>query len=188
MTKRLIVGIDVGGTKKGFHLANMVPNSGKIRGLAHRRTVDEIVTLIQTLGPDLLIAIDCPPRCQLSGDKTRLAERQLHKRGFRVQWTRRDTHEPADWMQNGQNLWEGLATLHNVELIETFPTVATEHLQNSKVELPLRLLAQYSKQRDWKDFIDAAICAEVGDRYLKGQAHSVGADHNEQDELGLIWF
>jgi predicted nuclease with RNAse H fold len=186
----VIVGIDVAGSKRGFHLANMIPGSGKIRGLKHCQTVGDVLWLLNSLKSPMLVAIDCPPRCQLLEAKTRLSERQLHEKGYRVQWTRRQNLAPQEWMRNGQDLWEALATLPNAQLIETFPTVATSSLVNSQVELPLRLLAAYADRREWKDFVDAAICTEVGDRFLRGEAKSVGRDEatDETDELGPIWF
>ncbi len=195
-TADLIVGIDVGGTKKGFHLASLKPGEFQIRDIRHCQSVVDVCTWVRTLVAEstqttkLLLAIDCPPRSQLTGEKTRLSERQLHRQGFRVQWTRRTTHAPAEWMDNGQRLWEALSKLPDTYAIETFPTVATRHLCDSNVQLPLRLLAQHAGRREWKDFMDAAICADVGDRYLRGRANCVGVDPDtaELDELGPIWF
>jgi predicted nuclease with RNAse H fold len=186
----LVVGIDVGGSKKGFHLVNMIPGSVGIRGIKHSQSVDDVLSLLGKLGREVLVAVDCPPKCQLSGDRTRFAERQLHQRGFRVQWTRRQSHDPAEWMQNGTALWTALAGLDGVSVIETFPRVATASLHGSGVVLPLTVFSPYTGRRDWKDFVDVAICAEVGDRYLRANAASVGFDPatGETDELGLIWF
>jgi predicted RNase H-like nuclease len=187
---QLVVGIDVGGTKKGFHLATMIPGTGEIQTLDHCQSVEHVLRLLSPKSTGMLVAIDCPPKAQILGPNTRLAERQLRKQGFKPQWTRRPTHPPQEWMQNGQALWEALATLPYTTLIETFPTVATAFLNGSSVVLPLNLLAPHADLRQWKDFVDAAICAEVGDRYLKGKAHSAGhnPDTGEHDELGPIWF
>ena len=190
MHAELVVGIDVGGTRKGFHFASARPNESEVTDLRHFASVESLATFVRAMNASVLAAIDCPPRCQLKGSETRLSERQLHQRGFRVQWTRRQNLEPAEWMQNGQRLWEALAELPNVELIETFPTVATSSLESSELHLPLRLLAGFANQRDWKDFVDAAICVDVGIRYLRGEAQCVGIDAStgECDELGRIWF
>ncbi len=185
----MIIGIDVGGSAKGFHLAQLESGASEIQDLAHGATVAEVVVRLKSVARILIVAIDCPPRAQLTGALTRAAERELHRRGFRVQWTRRQSHEPAEWMHNGERLWRALAEeFPKVAIIETFPTVAVTSLATSAVTMPLHLLSQHADRRDWKDFVDACICCEVGSRYLRGDANAVGVSEGDPDELGPIWY
>jgi predicted nuclease with RNAse H fold len=191
MSSGQAIGIDVGGERKGFHLALLEVGANDVESVGHYSNIAEVLSFCRILSNVRVIAIDCPPRCQLDGPTTRLAERQLHAQGIRVQWTRRQTHEPAEWMKNGQNLWDSLReAFPYATTIETFPTVATPNLSGSAIRLPLKLLGQFSQQRDWKDFVDAAICVDVADRYLRGEAKYVGVDEKtgETDELGRIWY
>lgn len=56
--------------------------------------------------------------------------------------------------------------------------------------MPLALLAALADRRDWKDLVDACICADVASRFLEGKAQHVGVDPltGEIDEIGLIYF
>ncbi|CAN5351313.1 hypothetical protein BH09SUM1_BH09SUM1_19550 [soil metagenome] len=187
MAADLIVGIDVAGSRRGFHLAMLEPGCQMIKSLEHAKDVQEAVRLLVDLPSRLLIAMDCPPRSVLSGARTRLAERCLCKMGYSVQWTRRHPMRPAEWMVNGERLWQSLrATFPHSTLIETFPTVAARNLKNSEIVLPLALLPDRQKA-DWKDYLDAAICAEVGNRFLHGKAEFV-PNGQELDELGPIYY
>jgi predicted nuclease with RNAse H fold len=180
-----VVGVDVGGRKKGFHCAILPVGSNDVVRLVHNQTPESVAAMVRALAGTVLCAIDCPPRSQLLGPESRFAERELHRQGYRVQWTRRQTHEPAEWMVHGEQLWRALSALPNVTTIESFPSVAVRWLAGSRIKLPLSLLAEHADRRDWKDFVDAAICADVGSRYLTGEARSVGTTG---DELGPIWY
>jgi predicted nuclease with RNAse H fold len=190
-----VFGVDVGGLAKGFHVADLPVGMHEISRLIHCPTAKDVRKLIGAAADSaenarILVAIDCPPRCRIRGVHTRLAERQLHRMGVHVQWTRRCSHEPTAWMFNGEDLWMLLENLPGVEVIETLPSVAAARLRGSTLRLPLSLLAGQAERRDWKDLVDAAICAEVGERYLRGGAEHVGLDPvtGEKDELGLIWY
>ena len=54
----LVVGIDVGGSKKGFHLVNMIPGSVGIRGIKHSQSVDDVLSVFWRLGKGVLVPID----------------------------------------------------------------------------------------------------------------------------------
>ena len=185
------VGIDVAGSKKGFHAATLYGDEPEIKHLLHAFTPAELCAQLQRLNiTPTIIAIDCPPKCSRAGKTTRLAERQLHKIGYRVQWTRSCDKPPQEWMQNGEALWNYLRNAYPAaELIETFPTVAGQHLGISPVIMPLRIFETHAKRRDWKDLVDACICADVAARYARQQARSVGeSTDGTSDELGPIYY
>src|SRR5579864_5297475 len=124
------VGIDVAGAKKGFHAATLSGDDHEIKHLFHAFAPTELAMHIEKLAiTPSVIAIDCPPKCSRAGNTTRLAERQLHRLGYRVQWTQACDRPPQEWMQNGESLWRHLRTQYpTAELIETFPTVTGQHL------------------------------------------------------------
>lgn len=183
-----IAGIDVGGPKKGFHLAILSVPEQKIHSI-HNFTDPSQVADFLTRIPDLaVVAIDAPPRAQIQGPKTRLAERQINQAGFKIQWTRRAPMLPDSWMLNGENLWKTLEnSLPQVQFIETFPTVVSRHLESCPLSLPLALLTGDSKTRaTYKDFVDATLCAWAGLRHLQGNGQIFGITEDETDELGSI--
>lgn len=181
----LVAGIDVGGERKGFHIAVLDCGSGQIISLSNSNSPSQVAGHLATLQTLECIAIDCPPRCQIRGPETRLAERDLHKEGFRVQWTRRAPMPPPDWMVNGENLWRTLQNrLEQVQIIETFPTAVSRSLEDCAVVLPLALLkGDVLTRSGYKDFVDAALCAWTASRFLEGRASPIGVE----DELGPIW-
>jgi len=183
---KCVIGVDVGGLKKGLHVAILPIKESRITHLLHVRSAAQLWEVIQAQSLEVeVMAIDCPPKAQISGPKTRSSERELHAMGFRVQWTRRVTHEPEEWMQNGERFWsESRLLFPEAQLIETFPTAAAGQLSETKISMPLNLLADYHKQRLWKDFVDACICAEVGKRFLENACLKVG----DEDELGPIYY
>jgi predicted nuclease with RNAse H fold len=186
------LGIDVGGSKKGFHCALCESGKPDILKLFHAFNPQDIVHWLKRLEVEpSIIAIDCPPRCTRTSSASRLAERQLHRRGFRVQWTRHEGKGSVEWMQNGQSLWDTLRLdFPSSTLIEAFPTVAGLSLGHSSLVLPLHLLADKALSRQWKDVVDACICADTAVRFLSGNAQSVGLDpvSGEVDELGPIYY
>lgn len=186
------LGIDVGGSKKGFHIAVVPTHEPRVAHLSQALNPEELIREIERLHLNpLVIAIDCPPQSTRSGLTTRLAERQLHRKGYRVQWTRHKSQGGAEWMQNGEHLWQSLRNRYdNANLIECFPTIAGEALATSKLVLPLALLSPLRQRREWKDLVDACICADVASRFHRGEAHSVGFDEQtgERDELGPIYY
>lgn len=184
----VIVGIDVGGVKKGFHVSVLDLAEGFV-DLRNFHTSEGIVDYMREFEALKLVAIDCPPRAQIGGPRTRLAERQINQAGFKVQWTRRRPMEPDEWMLNGEKLWKSLEKLSpQVQMIETFPTIVSSELGDCELVLPLKLLKGGQVERaGYKDFIDSCLCAWAGMRYLRGEARGFGHDGDEVDELGMIW-
>ena len=180
------VGIDVGGERKGFHAALVCPGEDEVRSLCRAPDAAAIVDWITDEGiTPAVIAIDCPPRCQRAGSETRLAERELCRLGFRLQWTRSPAHPPAEWMVNGERLWTELRLwFPEAALIECFPTAAGSALGASPLRVSLAAFGPHHASREWKDLLDACICADVARRYAQGSARIAG----EGDELGPIYF
>lgn len=183
----VVVGIDVAGAKKGFHCAALQIDTHQVVLLQKYLDTDQLVFDLRALKINIqTIAIDCPSSALIDGPLTRAAERELHQRGYRVQFTRRrGRHEPQEWMINGQRLWAAIRqAFTDVKIIETFPTAASEKLDASRIELPLRLICGKEKRAEYKDYIDALICADVALRLQLSQIDQVG----ENDELEPIYF
>lgn len=180
-----VAGVDVGGERKGFHVAVVDAESARVVDVrACLRVADAVAWLGQT-GVSV-VAIDAPPRALRTRLETRVAERALFRLGYRIQWTRQSGSVPAaEWMIQGQLLWEELrAALPECTLIETFPTAASDRLDTSEVQLPLAALAGREKRAEMKDFVDAVICVHVALKFAKGEAEPFG----EEDELGPIYL
>ena len=178
---KFVAGIDVGGKKKGFHVAILEESSLKIHSLFQAQEATKVKEDIKRLGECRAIAIDCPPKAIIKGPETRLVERELCKLGYRVQWTRRSPMKPQEWMVNGESLWRALKEW---ECIETFPTVTSDHLNGVRHTLPIQLLSGRGKRKQDKDYLDACLCAITAQRYLQGESHAIGVG----DELGPIFY
>lgn len=176
-------GVDVGGEKKGFHIA--LTDGHAILEIAAELSLPQAIEWLAERSP-AVVAIDAPPQALIQGPETRAAERALSQAGFRIQWTRRQgTGLPApEWMNHGAALWHELKrTLPHAQLIETFPTAATAQLANSAIHLPLSTLALLTPHRaTLKDALDACIAADVAARAHQGLTHVYGPE----DELGPI--
>ncbi|MCC7435855.1 MAG: DUF429 domain-containing protein [Methanoregulaceae archaeon] len=171
------VGIDVGAETKGFHVA--VAEQDRVVRLFRTQHPQEIVA---RLGLPEVIAIDAPSRALIKGPETRQAERELHRAGYRIQWTRRQPPAPP-WMVNGERLWAALrAAFSEATIIETFPTAAWNRLSLSTLEVPIAIWADVDRPTR-ADSLDAIVAADVARRWSMGQATQYGQD----DELALIW-
>jgi predicted nuclease with RNAse H fold len=186
----IVAGIDVGGIRRGFHVAVVHAESGEFLALQNLHLAEDIARLLMGFSELECVAIDCPPCAQIDGPRTRLAERQVNQAGFKVQWTRRKPMAADEWMQNGERVWKNVRnSMGQVQIIETFPTVVSSRLAECDWKLPLSLLKGGVIERSgYKDFVDASLCAWVAMRYLKGEALSFGSDGEDMDELGLIWY
>ncbi|MBS1711288.1 MAG: DUF429 domain-containing protein [Armatimonadetes bacterium] len=182
---QVVAGIDVAGKRRGFHIAILDTASRQVIHLGNVHDPGQAARLLLEFDSLACIAIDCPPKAEIVGPKSREAERALSGLGFRMQWTRRPENVPPEWMVNGEILWESIATLiPQVKVIETFPTAVSRQLGDCDFILPLKLLeGGVAKREGYKDFVDACLCAWVAERYLLGQAKPYGLG----DELGPIW-
>ena len=182
-TKHRVVGIDVGGSRKGFHAVAL--EYGVF--LARRQTscVAELTGWCRDGIDARLVAIDAPCRWRAS-DGTRPAERQLLAQGIRCFLT--PTHRAArthpqnyyGWMLRGAELFRALEKTHPLcrdtpggeaaSCFETFPHAITWHLRGGHAAAAkkrtqrlalLRRHGGFDASLINMDWIDAALCALV---------------------------
>jgi predicted nuclease with RNAse H fold len=123
-----VVGIDVGGRRKGFH-GCAIEGRALVAGPTRLPTVAEAVRWVADLAPTT-IALDSP--CEGappgSGEASRPDERALNAEVCGIRWTpEREQIRGAyyAWILHGFELYEALAEdVPGAETIEVFPTAA----------------------------------------------------------------
>lgn len=189
---KTVIGIDVGGVKKGFHaVANQ---SGQYLGKLHSHDPEEIAAWALSHHPSA-VAIDAPSMFSLNSG-SRKAERDLVSNGMRCFYT--PTRAIAaksrfyDWVFNGELLYQklGLPIFMGEQsqerfVIETFPHAVQMSLwagdstpvgnKRSVRQSTLALKANYDTgQLSNIDFIDAALCAVSADYFANHQFIAYG--------------
>jgi predicted nuclease with RNAse H fold len=183
---RTVVGIDVGGKRKGFHAVALIGGQ-----FVHRKTdLDPTHIVAWCLQQKAkVIAIDAPCHWSLTGSSRR-AERCLAVKGIRCFATPKRTRAEAvnfyQWMLNGEMLYQELAahyTLFDGKRIadpicfETFPhaivCAMAERVVSSERKAEVRRAVLQSRSYDTRnlpniDFIDAALCAVTAEEFRKG--------------------
>lgn len=182
-TKHRVVGVDVGGSRKGFHAVAL--EDGVF--LARRQTscVEQLAGWCHEEIGARLVAIDAPCRWS-AGDGARPAERELLAQGihcFLTPTRRAAVEHPKDyyeWMLRGADLFRRLEPTHPLCrgtpggdaacCFETFPHAITWHLRGGHAEAAkkraqrlalLRRHGGYDASLVNMDWIDAALCAVV---------------------------
>jgi len=188
--KRTVVGIDVGGTRKGFHAVALV--EGTCRDRLQTCSVRELVRWVREDIGAQVVAVDSPCRWRL-GKSVRAAERELMEQGIRcfLTPTRREAMHNAtgyyEWMLRGMELFRDLGKTHPLCnagtsfgrrcSFETFPHAITWHLRGGDADAtrkrPQRLAllrAHGVRVADLTnmDWIDAALCALAADIFAAG--------------------
>jgi len=181
-----VVGIDVGGPRKGFHAVAL--RDGVYAGQLRSRDVEELSHWCRSVIGASVIAIDAPCRWS-TGGRARPCERELMQQGIFCFATpsreKADQHPSGyfDWMRRGADLYQALEDSHPLLTslpcpgqrccFETFPHAITWHLRGGEAKArqkrPERtaLLAQAGISTapltniDW---IDAALCALTAHR------------------------
>ncbi len=193
-------GIDVGGRRKGFHLA--VIEGARVVGLEEYRGVGGLVERLVEVGPQA-VGIDSPPEWAPDGEKSRPAEREFVGRkvcGIRYTPDRAAAEAHAgnyyEWIFNGMALWEGLGEAgFQGKSFEVFPTASwtiwhgprgkrnrEEWSQEALEALPLEL-----PEVEWtQDFRDAVAAAWTVALLESGRAEEIGAGRTEARETGLV--
>ena len=187
-----VVGIDVGGTRKGFHAVAL--RDGAYAGQLASHGVQELANWCLVAMCASVIAIDAP--CRWSSDgRARPCERALMHQGifcFATPSREEAEQHPSgyfDWMRRGADLYEALEDSHPLLTslpstgqrccFETFPHAITWHLRNGEAKArqkrPQRtaLLAQAgitTAPLTSIDWIDAALCALAAHRVASGAA------------------
>ncbi len=175
VTRYLWAGVDVGGRRKGFHLA--VVGRGGLVALERCATPAE---LVRRLPPVRLVAIDAPRELAPSGERSRPDERALAHAvcGLRYTPDRIDGNPYYEWIEHGLELYALLP-----DAIECFPTASWTRWAGPRrgsraawtraalAGLGLRGLPSHTNQ-DERDAIAAAVTAWYHDG---GRTESFGA-------------
>ncbi len=175
-----VIGIDVGGPRKGFHAVSLV--DGKFSSRYASSDVDQIVNWCRTAGATV-IALDAP--CHWSADgHARPAERELMEKGiwcFSTPTRQTAAEHPTNnygWMLQGEKLFKALEASHPLRneffahgkmySLETFPHAITWHLNGGNADAKHKRVQRRSLLQQAGidlaeltniDFVDAALCA-----------------------------
>lgn len=190
--KRVVVGIDVGGTRKGFHAVALA--DGIYYDRKQTPSVRELTHWVREEIGAQVIAIDSPCRWR-SGKSGRAAERELLEDGIRCFLTP-TRHEAVrnmtgfyQWMLRGAELFRALEKTHPLChagktaggkcSFETFPHAITWHLSGGEADATrkrpqrLALLRRHGvsvaalTNMDW---IDATLCALAAEMFAAGRS------------------
>jgi predicted nuclease with RNAse H fold len=176
---KLGAGIDIGGRRKGFHVA-AVTGAEVVAGPQGIPTGDHIVQVLKKLNP-VVIALDSPRSCSSPGENSRQGERDLNREICGIRWTPEEAKLAGnpyyEWIVCGRELYDALERergRRGWEVIEVFPTASwtiwagrrgkkhrarwtREALDDMKLDgLPSRRLNQ-----DDRDAIAAALTAKL---------------------------
>jgi predicted nuclease with RNAse H fold len=189
-----VVGIDVGGRRKGFHAVALV--GGIYAAQLASRDVQEVADWCRREIDARLIAIDAPCRWSVDG-RARPCERELHARGIRCFASPRRAMalaHPRDyygWMLQGEALYRELEVSHPLlrELppdglpppapacFETFPHAITWQWRGGQASAAHKRQQRRTLLRQAGidpalltsiDRIDAALCALAADQLARG--------------------
>jgi predicted nuclease with RNAse H fold len=191
-TKQVVVGIDVGGPRKGFHAVALA--DGNYLDRKQTPSVRELVRWVREEIGAQVVAIDSPCRWR-SGKSARAAELELLEDGIRCFLTptrneaARNTTGFYQWMLRGAELFRALGKTHPLChagktaggkcTFETFPHAITWHLRGGKADAirkrpqRLALLRRHGvsvaalTNMDW---IDAALCALTAEMFAAGRS------------------
>jgi predicted nuclease with RNAse H fold len=167
----LYLGIDVANPKKGQAVA-VLKDGLRVFHLAssenHVGLIQRIIKLHGTGGDPVIVAIDAP-RAAVHSSSTkwgRECERELHKRGFRLQWTPpasffENPNHNKEWMEIGFGLFRQAQVLQKKGLVEEIIEVFPSASYPSFPELPLHLPFNKFDHRHKTDQLDAICCALV---------------------------
>jgi predicted nuclease with RNAse H fold len=191
-----VIGIDVGGSRKGFHAVALT--GGAYAGQLAASEVRELAHWCRSVIGAQLIAIDAP--CRWSSDgRARPCERELNAAGIRCfasptrQAALRHSSNYYGWMLQGELLYRQLEASHpllsglpapglpvsGAACFETFPHAITWHLRGANAaarqkRLQRRALLEQAGINTAAltsiDWIDAALCALAAHLVARGAA------------------
>lgn len=189
----LVVGVDVGGPKKGFHAVAL--RGGQFFETCATLDVRELVAWCRKLDASA-VGIDAPC-CWSRTGRARPCERALADRGIHCFATPRQSvgerHQFYRWMRNGAELYhlliphyrlfDGKHSASSPVCFETFPHAVACALANKilpakqkRVDRP-RLLRKAGLSLDSLsniDLVDAALCAHTAHHLLAGTFQAYG--------------
>lgn len=122
-----VVGIDVGGRRKGFH-GCAIDGERIVAGPTRLRTVAKAVEWVAALAPTT-VALDSPCEPAPTGERSRPDEREFTKAHIcGIRWTPEEAGLVGAyyaWIVHGLKLYEALdMAVPAADLIEVFPTAA----------------------------------------------------------------
>ena len=189
--KRKVVGVDVGGARKGFHAVALV--DGAYLDRIQTCSASELVRWVRDDISAQTVAIDAPCRWR-TRRACRAAELELVADGIRCfltptrQEAERNTTGFYRWMLHGAELFRTLEKTHPLcratrscrgrLCFETFPHAITWHLRGGNADAAhkrpqrLALLREYGLPTDSlsnMDWVDAALCALAADTFAAGK-------------------
>lgn len=190
-----LIGIDVGGPKKGCHAAAL--RMGHRFERFHSRCPDALAAWCRSLGP-AAIGIDAPCAWAVEG-RSRLAERALAVAGRPVACFKTPARERArgnpfyDWVFQGEKLYLSLQlagfSLYDGKgsgrgrLFETFPHAIACALAGGTVPARNKAATRREQLRaagyavdglSHIDWVDAALCAVAAERFQMGRTVAFG--------------
>jgi predicted nuclease with RNAse H fold len=185
-----VIGIDVGGSRKGFHAVAL--SGGAYADRLATAEVQELVHWCRSVIGAQLVAIDAPCRWS-SGGRARPCERELSAAGIRcfASPTRQAAlSHPSNyygWMLQGEALYRQLETSHPLlaalpasapACFETFPHAIAWHLRGGQASAAHKRSQRTELLRQAGidpapltsiDFIDAALCALAAHQLASGR-------------------
>jgi predicted nuclease with RNAse H fold len=189
-----VVGIDVGGERKGFHAVALRDG---LFVATHKSTDPSTVVDWCIDHTARIVAVDAPCTWSQAGSSRR-AERELNMNGQVIQCFKTPTRERAQgigfygWVFNGESLYQRLAPHYMLfdgmrgddpVVLETFPHAVACALNGrvvaAKPKAKIRRKALRDRSYDISmlkniDYVDAALCALTAEAFLKDRCQRFG--------------
>jgi predicted nuclease with RNAse H fold len=175
-------GVDVGGRRKGFHVA-FLDEGGLVGAPVQIRTVDEVADRLRARRPRV-IAVDSPRRAAIDGHRSRECERALARAICGIRFTPEQALLEGNgyyaWIVHGLELYTALAA-RSLEVIECFPTASLTRWAGrrgsrtraawSRAALAARGFPDVPGGQDGRDAVAAALTARC---YAEGRFDAFG--------------
>jgi predicted nuclease with RNAse H fold len=182
-THGTVIGVDVGGRRKGFDVAVLDDREvAALMGGLDREAVVELISIHQPA----LVAVDSPRSCARKGLSMRACERESNTSICCIRWTpdrKRVRAEPYfAWIVEGLALYAALAA-SGVPVIEVFPTASWTRWQGPRGPLTraawtrdglARLCLTGVPERTNQDQRDAIAAAMTAQQHARGLTQEIG--------------
>lgn len=183
----ICVGVDVGGRRKGFHVA-AVRGRAVTAGPQRLADVDVALRWIREIKPRV-VALDSPMTCAAPGERSRAGERELMRKVCGIRWTPEEAkladNPYYEWIVCGRELYEALGQDgRGSDIIEVFPTASwtvwagkrgskrrSRWTQTALEHMNLEGLPPRRLNQDDRDAIAAALTARL---HARGQTRAFG--------------
>ncbi|HEV3408029.1 MAG TPA: DUF429 domain-containing protein [Gaiellaceae bacterium] len=176
-------GVDVGGRRKGFHIA--IVDEGGLRDLTRLRRPGDVAAWLAERAPRV-IAVDSPIAAAADGRASRACERHLASKVCGIRYTperaRLAGNAYYEWIEHGLELYEALRAGPST-VIESFPTASWTRWAGTRgsrsraswTEAALRGLGlERLPRRLGQDSRDAVAAALTARAYERGETESFG--------------